>query len=279
MPLDEWARDHEMPIRLGVFFFVFALIALAEIVIPRRKLTVAKTGRWAGNLALVASNTIVLRLLFPTAALGTAALAEASGFGLLPASGLPTWALFAIAVVAMDLAIYFQHILFHAVPLLWRLHQVHHADLDFDVTTGARFHPIEMVLSMITKLAVVALLGASAAAVVAFEVLLSATAIFNHSNLRLPVNVDRWLRWLVVTPDMHRVHHSVEVDEANTNFGFSLPWWDRLFATYRAQPRAGHEAMTIGLRGLRDPSLCNRLPSMLFLPFSKRTSYAINRAG
>ncbi len=279
MPLDEWARDHEMPIRLGVFFFVFALIALAEIVIPRRKLTVAKTGRWASNLALVASNTIVLRLLFPTAALGTAALAEASGFGLLPASGLPTWALFAIAVVAMDLAIYFQHILFHAVPLLWRLHQVHHADLDFDVTTGARFHPIEMVLSMITKLAVVALLGASAAAVVAFEVLLSATAIFNHSNLRLPVNVDRWLRWLVVTPDMHRVHHSVEVDEANTNFGFSLPWWDRLFATYRAQPRAGHEAMTIGLRGLRDPSLCNRLPSMLFLPFSKRTSYAINRAG
>ena len=277
---DEAVRVHEIQIRLAFFLGVFAIMALAEILAPRRELSEAKLPRWANNLGLVAMNVVILRVLFPTAALGTALVAGEQGFGLLPASGLPYWARFVLAVVAMDLAIYLQHVMFHAIPLLWRLHRMHHADLDFDVTTGARFHPIEMVLSMLIKLGVVALLGAPAAGVVVFEVLLNATAMFNHSNFRLPLSVDRWLRWLVVTPDMHRVHHSVEIDEANTNFGFNLPWWDRLFMTYRAQPREGHESMTLGVKNMTDPSACDRLWGMLVLPFKpKGTDYAIERRG
>jgi sterol desaturase/sphingolipid hydroxylase (fatty acid hydroxylase superfamily) len=193
-------------------------------------------------------------------------LAESKGWGLLNAWVVPAWAAVPIAVIALDFVIYLQHVLFHAVPALWRLHRMHHADLEFDVTTGARFHPIEIALSMVIKLTIVAALGAPALAVLIFEVLLNATAMFNHSNVRLPAWVDHVLRWMVVTPDMHRVHHSVVVRETNSNFGFNLPWWDRLFGTYRDQPAAGHERMTIGVEEFRDPAE-QRLDRMLSQPF------------
>ena len=276
--MESLTLEHEKLIRLSAFFGVFAVMAIWELLAPRRALTVSKTVRWASNLGLVALNTVLLRLVFPTAAVGAALLAEQRGWGLLHQVELPYWLAVAGAVVALDLAIYLQHVMFHAVPALWRLHRVHHADLDFDLTTGARFHPIEIGLSMLIKLAMVVLLGAPALAVLVFEVLLNATAMFNHSNVRLPAGVDRVLRWLVVTPDMHRVHHSVEDDETNSNFGFNLPWWDRLLGTYRAQPRAGHEGMTLGIRGYRDPREVDRLPGMLALPFRGAvTDYAINR--
>jgi len=278
MGLDELLLRHEPAIRLGFFLGVFALVALWEVLAPRRALAVSRALRWASNLGLVALNTVILRLAFPAAAAGFAAWAQARGWGLLNAVEVPGWAAFAASVVLLDLAIYLQHVMFHAVPALWRLHRVHHADLDFDVTTGARFHPVEIVLSMGVKIAVIAALGPPVAAVIAFEILLNATAMFNHGNVRLPRALDRLLRWIVVTPDMHRVHHSVEDDEANSNFGFNLPWWDRLFGTYRDQPRAGHEAMTIGIRRFRDPRQVDALPGMLWLPFTGGVSgYAINR--
>jgi sterol desaturase/sphingolipid hydroxylase (fatty acid hydroxylase superfamily) len=227
---------------------------------------VSKTLRWTSNLGIVVLNTVVLRLVFPVAAVGMAALAADRGWGLLNALGLPFALAVVVAVVALDLAIYLQHVMFHAMPALWRLHRMHHADLDFDVTTGARFHPLEILLSMGIKLGVVAALGPPVVAVVAFEVLLNATAMFNHSNVRLPLGLDRVLRWVVVTPDMHRVHHSVVPREANSNFGFNLPWWDRLLATYRAQPEAGHEAMTLGIGQFREPKYL-RLDRMLVQPF------------
>jgi sterol desaturase/sphingolipid hydroxylase (fatty acid hydroxylase superfamily) len=277
--LDELVRAHEISIRLSFFVAVFAVMALAEILAPRRRLVDAKLTRWANNLGLVAVNVVALRLVFPAAAVGTAVLVNEQGIGILAATGLPYWAKLVLAVGAMDLAIYLQHVMFHALPILWRLHRVHHADLDFDVTTGARFHTIEMIMSMVLKIALVALLGAPVAAVVAFEVLLSATAMFNHSNFRLPLALDRVLRLVVVTPDMHRIHHSVEIDEANSNFGFNLPWWDRLFGTYRAQPRKTHEAMTIGITTFREPARCDRLPGMLSMPFAKKNAgYPIGRS-
>jgi sterol desaturase/sphingolipid hydroxylase (fatty acid hydroxylase superfamily) len=170
-----------------------------------------------------------------------------------------------LSVLLLDLAIYAQHVLFHAVPVLWRLHRMHHADLDIDVTTGVRFHPAEIVLSMLIKLAVVGLIGAPGAAVLIFEVLLNATSMFNHSNVAMPPAVDRIVRLLVVTPDMHRVHHSIERRETNSNFGFNFPWWDRLFGTYRPQPEQGHEGMTIGIEIFRDPAEL-RLDRMLLQP-------------
>jgi sterol desaturase/sphingolipid hydroxylase (fatty acid hydroxylase superfamily) len=276
--MDSVLLEHEPRIRLAAFLAVFVAMALWELLAPRRALTVPKAVRWASNLGLVALNTVLLRLVFPSAAVGAALAAESRDWGVLNQVDLPPWLAVVAAVVVLDLAIYLQHVMVHAVPALWRLHRVHHADLDFDLTTGARFHPIEILLSMVIKLAVVVLVGAPAVAVLVFEVLLNATATFNHSNVRLPAGLDRVLRWVVVTPDMHRVHHSVEDDETNSNFGFNLPWWDRLLGTYRAQPRAGHEAMTIGIRTYRDPKLCAWLPGMLVLPFlGKVSEYAINR--
>jgi sterol desaturase/sphingolipid hydroxylase (fatty acid hydroxylase superfamily) len=222
-------------------------------------------------------DTVLVRLLFPTTAVGLALVAEAQGWGLFHALALPIWVSVPLAVLALDLAIYLQHVLFHAVPALWRLHRMHHADLEFDVTTGARFHPIEILLSMGIKLGVVAALGAPAVAVLAFEVLLNATSMFNHSNVRMPAWLDRVVRWIVVTPDMHRVHHSIAVRETNSNFGFNLPWWDRLFGTYRDQPAAGHEAMTLGIEQFRDPAE-QRLDHMLTQPFrDDDRSYALGR--
>jgi len=223
-------------------------------------------------------NTLLLRLVFPLAAAGMAAFAAANGWGLLNHFQVSAWLAVPLAVIAMDFVIWLQHVMVHAVPALWRLHRVHHADLDYDVTTGSRFHPIEIGLSMLVKCATIAVLGPPVVAVVIFEVLLNATAMFNHGNIRLPARVDRVLRWFVVTPDMHRVHHSVEDDETNSNFGFNLPWWDRLFGTYRDQPRAGHDAMTIGIHGHRDPREVARLGGMLMLPFRGDVDgYAINR--
>ena len=269
---------YESWVRLSAFFGVFAVMASWELLAPRRQLTVGKAGRWASNIGIAVLYTVLLRLLFPAAAVGMALAAEQGGWGLLNHYAVPPLLAFAGSVVLLDFAIYMQHVMFHAVPALWRLHRVHHADLDFDVTTGARFHPVEIILSMLIKFAVIAVLGPPAAAVVVFEIVLNATAMFNHSNARLPLAIDRLLRTVVVTPDMHRVHHSIEDDEANSNFGFNLPWWDRLFGTYRAQPRGGHEGMIIGIRTFRDARQCDRLSAMLWLPFAAPvTEYAINR--
>ena len=260
---------HEPLIRAGVFFSVLLLMALWEHVSPRRRLSIAKRPRWAHNLGLMVLNTVMIRALFPTAAVGLAIEAARHGWGLLNHVALPAGALALLGIIALDFAIYMQHVLFHAVPALWRIHRMHHADLDFDVSTGARFHPFEIALSMLAKFAVIAALGPSAAAVLIFEVLLNATAMFNHSNVNLPLALDRVLRRLVVTPDMHRVHHSVIADEANSNFGFNLAIWDRLLGTYCAEPQAGHIAMSIGIPGYRDPRQVNRLSGMLAMPFSK----------
>jgi sterol desaturase/sphingolipid hydroxylase (fatty acid hydroxylase superfamily) len=258
--------SYESSVRLAAFALVFVLMASAEILSPRRPLRSGKARRWFRNLGIAVLNTAALRLLFPAAAVGMAWIAEERGFGLLNNVSLPYWPAVAVSIVALDLLIYLQHVTFHAVPALFRLHMVHHADLDFDLTTGNRFHPLEVIASMLIKTAAVAALGPPAVAVLAFEVLLNATAMFNHANVRIPDAVDRYLRWVVVTPDMHRVHHSILVAETNSNFGFNLPWWDRLLGTYRDQPRAGHEAMTIGLRQFRDPERLG-LARMLVLPF------------
>jgi sterol desaturase/sphingolipid hydroxylase (fatty acid hydroxylase superfamily) len=224
-------------------------------------------------------DTVLLRLAFPLLAVGLAALAARQGWGLLNRGTLPAWLAFGLAVLALDLTIYLQHVMFHAVPALWRLHRMHHTDLDFDVTTGLRFHPIEIALSMGIKLAAVTVLGPPPAAVLVFEVLLNGTALFNHGNIRLPLALDRVLRLLLVTPDMHRVHHSIFPSETNSNFGFNLPWWDRLCGTYRAQPRDGHDAMTIGIDQFREPREL-WLHRLLVQPFRGSASgYAITHWG
>lgn len=257
---------HEQLIRLIAFGGIFVVLAIWEVVGPRRKQVIGRRWRWPNNLGIVTVNTLLVRILFPMTVVGLALVAEERALGLFNVIALPLWIAVALAVLILDLAIYLQHVLFHAVPALWRVHRMHHADLEFDVSTGLRFHPIEILLSMIIKLAVVAALGASALAVVIFEVLLNATSMFSHSNVRIPLGIDRALRWLVVTPDMHRVHHSVISRETNSNFGFNLPWWDRLFGTYRAQPQAGHEAMTIGIEQFRDSRELG-LDRMLLQPF------------
>jgi sterol desaturase/sphingolipid hydroxylase (fatty acid hydroxylase superfamily) len=268
--MDGGLLDHEPLVRGGVFAGVFAAMALWELLGPKRAFEVGRGRRWPGNLGVVVLDTLLVRLVFPTAAVGTALAAEAAGFGLFHALAAPFWLALLLSVVLLDLTIYLQHVLFHAVPALWRLHRMHHADTGFDVTTGLRFHPVEIVLSMALKMAAVAALGAPAVAVLVFEVLLNATALFNHANVRLPRRVDRVLRWLVVTPDMHRVHHSAIPAETDSNFGFNLPWWDRLFGTYRAQPRDGHAGMTIGLTQFRDPREL-RLDRMLIQPWNAPT--------
>jgi sterol desaturase/sphingolipid hydroxylase (fatty acid hydroxylase superfamily) len=276
--VDIFIQTHEAMIRLGFFLGIFALMATWEVVAPRRARLLTRLQRWSSNLGLVVLNTLLLRLLFPAAAVGMALSVNAQGWGLLNALTWPVWTEVLLAVVVLDFAIWVQHVLFHAVPALWRLHRVHHADLDYDLTTGARFHPVEIILSMLIKFAVIAALGPPVVAVILFEVILNAMAMFNHANVGLPPRLDRALRWLVVTPDMHRVHHSIEDDETNSNFGFNLSWWDRLLGTYRAEPRAGQQGMTIGIRDHRDPRRVDRLDGMLVLPFvGQVTDYAINR--
>jgi sterol desaturase/sphingolipid hydroxylase (fatty acid hydroxylase superfamily) len=273
-----WLLGHEAGVRSGVFVAILALMATWEVLAPRRELTLPRLRRWISNLGIVFLNTALLRLALPLAAVALAGLAQARGWGVLNQYDVPFAAAVLASVVALDLAIYLQHVMFHAVPALWRLHRVHHADLDYDVTTGARFHPVEIVLSMLIKMAAIVVLGPPAVAVMIFELLLNATAMFNHGNVRLPQPLDWILRLLIVTPDMHRVHHSVLEHETNSNFGFNLSVWDRLFRTYKAQPDAGHEAVTIGIRDFRDPRLVSDLPGMLVLPFlGADAGYAINR--
>jgi sterol desaturase/sphingolipid hydroxylase (fatty acid hydroxylase superfamily) len=257
----------EPAVRFAIFIAVFGIIASYEAVAPRRPRMISRRIRWPNNLAIPLLNTLLVRMLLPATAVSMAMLAEERGWGLFhTVAPLPAWLVVMTAVVLLDLAIYLQHVLFHAVPLLWRLHRMHHADLDVDVTTGARFHPIEIVLSMILKFGVIVALGAPPLAVLVFEVLLSAGSLFNHANLGLSSRTDRVLRWLVVTPDMHRIHHSVEPMETNSNFGFTLPWWDRLCGTYRAQPAAGHQGMVLGIAQFRTPSDL-RLDRLLLQPF------------
>ena len=265
----DFVVQQEVLIRLGCFVGILIVMAIWELLAPRRELTVSKPLRWTSNLALTLLNTLAVRVVLPVSAVGTAVLAEQNDWGGLQFRSLTPILSVGLTVVVLDLIIYLQHVLFHALPSLWRLHMVHHADLDFDVTTGSRFHTLEILLSMGIRMAAVALIGPPVAGVVIFEVILNATAMFNHSNVLLPEKLDRILRLLVVTPDMHRVHHSVERHETNSNFGFNLPWWDRLLGTYRAQPDAGHLGMSIGLSHERDVKV-ERLPWMLVLPFMGR---------
>ncbi|MCC5861501.1 MAG: sterol desaturase family protein [Gammaproteobacteria bacterium] len=262
----DWLMQHEPAVRLAAFIGVLALMFAWEALAPRRAAANPRLFRWSNNLGIVVFNTLLLRLVFPAAAVGIALLGETRGWGLMSMLELPGWLAVLIAVLVLDLAIWAQHVMFHAVPALWRLHRMHHTDTDFDVTTGLRFHPVEILLSMVIKAAVIVALGAPAVAVLIFEVLLNATSMFNHGNVRLPGRLDRVLRWLVVTPDMHRVHHSWHPEETNSNFGFNLPWWDRLFGTYRAQPRDGHTGMTVGINLFRDPGEL-RLDRLLLQPF------------
>jgi sterol desaturase/sphingolipid hydroxylase (fatty acid hydroxylase superfamily) len=258
--------ENEPLIRIAAFATCFGAFALLEVVQPRRRLRLDRLIRWPANLALTLLNTLLIRMLFPLAAVGFAATLDEPGLlGLLELTGLPA---VITAIILLDLAIYAQHVLFHRVPVLWRLHRMHHTDLDLDVTSGTRFHPLEILLSMLIKLAAIWVIGAPAVAVMLFEVLLNAGAMFNHANLRIPSGLDGALRLLVVTPDMHRVHHSAIPAETNSNFGFNLPWWDRLFGTYIAQPELGHKAMTIGLAEFQDID-AQRIDKMLVQPWEK----------
>jgi sterol desaturase/sphingolipid hydroxylase (fatty acid hydroxylase superfamily) len=243
----------EPVIRLSCFVGGFLLMMLWELLTPRRPQVVSRLLRWPNNLGLLVLDTIVARLVFPLAAVGMAFFAQAHGWGLFNLLPLPAWLAMPAVVLLLDLTIYGQHVAFHAVPVLWRLHRMHHADLEFDVTTGLRFHPAEILLSMGIKLVAVVVLGAPPASVLVFEVLLNVTSMFNHGNVRLPSGLDHMLRFIVVTPDMHRVHHSIDRRETDSNFGFNVPWWDRLFGTYRPQPAAGHALMTLGIDRFRDP--------------------------
>ncbi len=275
--MSDFLLAEEPFIRMGFFLAVLAAMMVWEAASPRRRREIPRLLRWSSNLGIVVLDTLVVRLVFPLVAVGLALLAEERGWGLLNALQAPGWVAFLVSLLALDLAIYLQHVMFHAVPAFWRLHRMHHADLEFDVTTGLRFHPLEILLSMAIKLAVVAALGPPAVAVLVFEVLLNATSMFNHANVRIPLGLDRRLRWLVVTPDMHRVHHSIHPNETNSNFGFNLPWWDRLFGTYRDQPRDGHDDMTIGIEQFRTRRDL-RLDRMLVQPLRGPASgYPINR--
>jgi len=278
MNFNEWLLANEKMVRMGFFFGILVIMGLWEIIAPLRQLTVSKAVRWTNNLGLVFLNSFIVRLLFPTAAIGVAVFANEQGIGLLNFYSTPYLMAVIISVIAMDFVIYIQHVLVHAIPALWRLHRVHHADLDYDVTTGSRFHTFEIIFSMLVKFATIIVLGPPVVAVIIFEIMLNVTAMFNHSNISLPKGIDNVLRWFIVTPDMHRVHHSVEDDEANSNFGFSLTWWDRLFGTYREAPRAGQLGMTIGINHFRDPKQVAWLHRMLILPFiGKMSGYTINR--
>jgi sterol desaturase/sphingolipid hydroxylase (fatty acid hydroxylase superfamily) len=265
--METFLAQHEGAIRLGAFVGVLAAMALAETLAPRRPLSAARGFRWLNNLALIAVGTGLLRVVFPVLAVAFAGVAQAMGWGLFNRVEAPYWLAVLASFVALDFIIYLQHRLFHAVPLLWRLHMVHHADPDIDASTGVRFHPVEIMLSMAIKFGAVALLGAPALAVVLFEIVLNATSMFSHANWRLPLGLDRTLRMALVTPDMHRVHHSVIRRETDSNFGFNFSVWDRLCGSYRDQPEAGHAGMTIGLPHYQHQRR-QGLVWMLLLPFT-----------
>ena len=273
-----WLTENEASIRLTVFLSVFAIMALWEILLPRRKPGVSKPRRWLGNLAIVVLNSIILRFVFPAAAVGAALFTASQGWGVFNYLDWPFWIEVVAAMLILDLVVYLQHVMIHVVPIFWRLHRMHHSDLDFDVTTGVRFHPVEILLSMCIKFVVIFALGPAVVAVLLFEILLNATSMFNHSNVRLPLSVDRWLRLIVVTPDMHRVHHSAHYNETNSNFGFNFPWWDRWMGTYIDQPTDGHQKMVIGLSEFRNTRECSDLTGMLAIPM-KSAGLNVQTAG
>jgi len=277
MAFDAFLIGNEPAIRLGVFASSFVLIALWELFAPRRVLEIPRRVRWANNLGLAVVNILLVRVLFPSAAVGMAILAGERGVGLLNVFPMSYPLAVILSLLSLDLMMYLMHLMFHAVPAFWRVHRVHHADVDFDVTTGVRFHPVQIVLSIPIKFAVIFVLGPPVLAVLVFEVVFNAVLVFSHANIRIPTAVDRVLRWFMVTPDMHRLHHSVDATETNSNFGFALTWWDRLFGTYRAEPVAGHERMIIGVDQFR----ARRevwLDRLLLQPFHDDTGpYAINR--
>lgn len=277
MSFDAFLLSNDPAIRLGLFLGTFALMAAWELFAPRRVLEVSKPVRWTHNISIAIINVLLVRVLFPSAAVGVAVFAEERGTGLLNMFAIPYPLAFLVSLLALDLTMYLVHLMFHAVPALWRVHRMHHADVDFDVTTGARFHPIQILLAVPIKFAVIFVLGLPVMAVLVFEAVFNALSLFNHANVRIPSTVDRLLRWFLVTPDMHRVHHSVDATETNSNFGFVLPWWDRLFGTYRAEPAAGHERMTIGVDRFRTERDF-WLDRMLLQPFRDDPGpYAINR--
>lgn len=269
-------EHYESIVRLSAFAGIFLIMATLEIALPRKQRVVGKGGRWFTNISLVIVDTLALRLIMPILAVGMADYAAGQGWGLLALVDFSLWIEIIIAFLLLDMLIYAQHIAFHKIPVLWRFHKVHHADRDLDVTSGARFHPLEAVFSMAYKLLCIALIGPAAFAVFLFEVVLNAAAMFNHANVRLPLGIDRVLRLFIVTPDMHRVHHSVIERETNSNYSFFLTVWDRIFKTYIAQPEKGHESMTVGLSEYQDSKPANLIWSLL-VPFSRNKD--VNKTG
>jgi len=277
MNISHFIVENEAQVRIGFFLGVLIIMGLWELKKPRREATVSKLSRWINNLGLIFFNSFVLKILLPITSTATAALALENNWGLFNIYEVSPFISVVLFVIIMDLIIYLQHVMVHAVPLLWRLHRVHHADLDYDVTTGARFHTLEIILSMFIKLTAIVLLGPSIFAVILFEIILNVSAMFNHGNVGLPKTLDKVLRYIIVTPDMHRVHHSIEEDETNSNFGFNLTWWDKIFGTYKNEVRKGQLKMTIGLKNIRNPKKTNRIWGMLVLPFSEKVDvYMIN---
>ena len=267
--MNEYLLVNEPSIRLGVFLSILVVMMLLEVLAPKRKLTCNKPYRWVNNISLVAFNTLLLRLVIPAGAVGVALYCEQYSVGLFHYLSFSLLLTIVVSIFIMDLVIYWQHRMFHTIPVLWKLHRVHHIDQDIDVTTGARFHPIEIILSVLIKMLVVLLLGAPVEAVILFEIILNATAMFNHSNVHIPAVLDKWIRWVLVTPDMHRVHHSQIRRETDSNFGFNVPWWDRIFSSYQDQPKLGHDKMNIGVKGFDDMNRSQNILKLLIHPFSK----------
>lgn len=265
--MTDYILQHELFIRLSFFFCIFLIMATWEVIQPCRTLSINKTTRWFSNISLVVLNSVTLRLAFPIAATGFALFCSQQNWGLFNFLDWPNWLEILLAIIILDCVIFWQHVAFHYIPFFWRFHKVHHADLDYDVTTGSRFHTIEIILSMSIKFFAILLLGPSVVAIIIFEVILNGMAMFNHANISLPKPIDRVLRIFVVTPDMHRVHHSVIPDELNRNFGFNLSCWDKLFNTYREATRAGNHDMIIGLDDYRDKKITSNLWNMLKIPF------------
>ncbi len=259
---------NEAIIRFGFFFGIFILFSVLEILKPRRNLRTSKGNRWTTNIGITIVDTALLRLIFSSGAVGFAIFVSERKLGFFNMTGIPYWMVVVLSVIILDFIIYLQHVMFHMIPLFWRLHRMHHTDLDIDVTSGTRFHPLEILLSMGIKIGAIFFLGTPPLSVLIFEIVLNATSMFNHSNIYIPIGLDRILRLFVVTPDMHRVHHSVIIKEFNSNFGFNIPWWDRFLGTYRSQPKMGHKDMTIGLAQLRDEKKLS-LFHILIQPFTR----------
>lgn len=256
----------EIVLRIGSFLAMLIIMGVAETIWPRRQLDVTKGKRWFSNLSVSVISSLLARLIIPIAPVGAAIICAEHNIGLLNTISLPSWIIILISILLLDMLIYWQHVAFHRIQLLWRIHRMHHADLDIDASTGIRFHPLEIITSVVIKLIGITILGPPAIAVITFEILLNGCALFNHANVRLPLGIDAILRLFIVTPDMHRVHHSTDMREANMNYGFNFPWWDRIFGTYKSQPDLGHDGMRIGMNIFREPKYV-RLDKMLTIPF------------